>query len=349
MWYTIHRTNNLIEICNIHFEDITVDFVYYEPCSGKEYKMDSSQFGPDLKYSNEIFTEGEGIYIIRIYSEEDFVEYIFAHYPEVLESLIKDIKQILCKDSLTCKTCNNSVKTDSSEEDFLKETLNKAFLYYTLVGRFYQPYFNVLADELQCSIKKEFSCLKIQEFITGKGNSSIFQKKLLSLLYLTFYNGDKNLQKDLFSSNDIFQYSEIKDCLIGISKDYLSNICKTRSGKFEVGEGNIELTKNSVYTFTQKDFKSKLIPNYYTSSMDEIEYIKIGKIYTGDLSEFKLYNKDLKEGDIIDYKELGKGILKYYGPPSKIEYKHRSFFTFSIKTTRALEFSKLSKMNLITK
>lgn len=355
MWYSIRKiNNNTIEVCNTHIDTINVSVRYVNNCANTELEYDSIKLDLETSAQFTVFNKGEGIYKIDIESEDNIVSYVLPYYPEVLEGLVKDIKNVLCEGKEICQTCNkdyntNSLQTDKEkEESKICEVLNKAFLYYLLVGKYYQPYFNALTENLDCDIKKEFSCLKMQEFITGKSNNSIFNKRLISQLYLTFYYAHKDLEKDFRDIDLLFEYETIKNCLVGVSSIFIDNLEHNRVGIYEIGSRSFEIQKDSVYTFTQKDFKDKLIPNYYTSIMDSIEFIKIGRINEGYKSSFKFKNEPLQEGQVILFEDIAKGTLKYYGPPNSVVYKHYSHFTFSIKTKMGNRFSKLSKIEMIS-
>lgn len=349
MWYSIIRDNNRIQITNQGFKEITVKFYQNNEEIKREFLDPYYMMFLDLP-------QAEGVYKIEIFTEDNRVEYVLPNYPKVLEQLIKDIKEVLCKDNSNCTGCGQKdLKEDSKEYcEKIQRVLSNSILYYSLVGQYYQPYFNIISKEINEGLLKDFSCISLQEMINGSINNLNLTKKLISLYYLTFFYAEQDLsigtKPNQFKQEhlDKFDFNTIKNCLVGVTDLFLNNMCQEKIGVVDIGNGKKDLPSGvGLYTFTQKDFKELLVPNYYTSKMDEIEHFKVGKVIEGDFSDFKFKNEPLQEGQIITFDDLGKGYLKFYCSNPQLDYDNKSYFTFSVKTKLTDRYTKLSKYEII--
>lgn len=346
MWFTITRKGDILTVCNKHISNIDIKVLYDDLCTPIQ-EISSIVLEPTQASDIPLYTKKEGVYIVKIESDNNVIEYKFPYFKGVLDSLLLDIEQVLCKDKNTCTTCNNKVGTSiNKDENFLEKALNKAFLYYMLVNKYYSPYLDLLSKNLKCMVLKDFSCLTMQEFITGKSNSVIFKKRFLSLLYLTFFFAEKEWMLELQDTDSKFNYNNLKDCLVGIPTDFLSDIYEERIGLVDIGNLEKTVNKGTTYVFTQKDFIDLTRPSYYSSKNDKIEFIKISKAEENVLSRFLYKNQPVKRGDIIPFREIGLGALKYEAPPIAVNITHQSILHFSVKTLLAEEYTKTSKITI---
>ena len=346
MWYSIYRENNKIHITNQGIKEITLKLYKNEEEVQREFINLLETKVVDLP-------KVEGVYRLEIFTEDNIINYIFPNYPEILKDLIDSLEQIFIGSNKSdCKSCNNTIIKEDSQQfcENLKKILFKILYYYTLVGRYYQSYFDNISKEVLPSLNEDYRCQSIQEMISGISTDTNFIKKILSLYYLSFYYGESDLS--LSTSEEIkekYKFKTISNYLVGISPIFIQDLCKEKVGVVTIGNGKKEFDKLAkVYSFTQRDFKELLYPNYYSSKMDSIEYFKVGKIKEGDFSEFRFKDKKLEEGQIITFEDLGKGFLKFY-QIENIDYEDKAYFTFSIKTKLADRLTKLSKYEIIIK
>lgn len=182
MWYSIYRENNKIYITNQGIKEITLKLYRDEGEIQREFINLLETKGIDLP-------KIEGVYRVEIFTEDNIVNYIIPNYPEILKDLIDSLEEFLVGSNKSdCKSCNNTIIKEDSLQfcENLKKILFKILYYYTLVGRYYQNYFDNISKEVLPSLNKEYSCQSIQEMISGISTDTSFIKKIFSLFFLIF-------------------------------------------------------------------------------------------------------------------------------------------------------------------
>lgn len=132
---------------------------------------------------------------------------ISQEHDDFLQSIIKDIDNILCDCNCDCNDCNTTQKE-------YNDILVKITLFYSKYNTEYSTFLTQTFDCLSSVVNEEILCILLNEKIKGKFENTNFIKGIISYFYTGFYNkfiNDTNTTPE--EVNLFFKYDKISKCI----------------------------------------------------------------------------------------------------------------------------------------
>ena len=106
---------------------------------------------------------------------------ISQEHDDFLQSIIKDIDNILCGCNCDCNDCNATQKE-------YNDVLIKITLFYSKYNTEYSTFLTQVFNCLSSVMNEEILCILLNEKIKGKFENTNFIKGIISYFYTGFYN-----------------------------------------------------------------------------------------------------------------------------------------------------------------
>lgn len=309
--------------CNNTFKEKVFAKTYTDNANVNEVNIDlqaliNEQIARERNLSAEKDLYGQGVYelhFVLVESKKTGVEEknerilgveitkTFAYYPQILDSLVNDLENVLC--GCPCSNCEGCI-----DDKKLLNVVSKTLLYYTLSGDYYSNKFGKALSCISCSLSKEAICILLNEQIRGGSElNKRFLKKILAIFYISFYLLEVGKDCSNEWNNTNFKFEKVKKCLEGLGID-INCIMKATENKaptyldfaIYAGKGRTEIIDYRYF-----------IDNYRDDDEEPIEKIKIYNIENngGDL---QLNGVSVTENQIIDFQDVLDNKLTYIAP-----------------------------------
>ena len=153
----------------------------------------------------------DGQYKLRITSTAldetfEYEEYLFSVYNSLLDSIIDQSGDYLCKSE--CSNCEENV-------DIEKQLIIKMMSFYILNNQYYSFFFNKGLFCIETDIMQEINCIIANEYIKGESCYKNISSQIIGYLYYIIYLGEKSIFTCCEQEIDVkFNINNIYNCLV---------------------------------------------------------------------------------------------------------------------------------------
>lgn len=229
MFYTLDINYDKLLIKNKNLNPLIVSLHKKDSCDDSDY----IEIFTD-KCINNIDTiylpEEDGIYKLTISSLVDNIQkketIKIPKYEQLLLSLTENIIDSVCGSKCnTCNDCGDNHKNKNLDCENKLKTLIQLLSFYTLSHKQYQPYFEVVFNEIQCIFLNANKCAIIHEKIHGSSNNKKILNTIIATFYLAFFYAQYNNTENKELIKNKFNYNKVISCLNNLGLN-LDNIIK---------------------------------------------------------------------------------------------------------------------------
>lgn len=172
----VHSLTKYKDVYTLFNEGVTsFSYILYIKDCTERLEISSGNLAADSSIN--LSTTKDGFYIVKLTENTEILEVPFNSFKNLLLSIVKSLKKVLC--NCTCKNCD----CDSSDKPCVLSQIN-AFI---LLNPEYTNTLNLIAPYFNCRLVNLVDCQQTNLLVYGKTSCKELDENLLILYYLTIY------------------------------------------------------------------------------------------------------------------------------------------------------------------